>query len=68
MIFLNAKGRPERETRELCEFLRYAENSMLENAMSEELKTLQWMVEGVRHDGRAPEEDRDGLKKSFYKI
>lgn len=41
---------------------------MLENAMSEELKTLQWMVEGVRHDGRAPEEDRDGLKKSFYKI
>lgn len=50
MIFLNAKGRPDGETRELCEFLRYAENSTLENATSEELKTLHWMVEGVRHD------------------
>lgn len=41
---------------------------MLENATSEELKTLHWMVEGVRHDGRAPEEDRDGLKKASIKF
>ena len=50
MIFLNTKGKPENESEELQQFLRYVENSRLENAVTEDLMRLHEAVERVRHD------------------
>ena len=50
MIFLNTKGKSENEPEELRQFLNYMVQSTWENAVSEDLKQLQEMVERVKHD------------------
>ena len=50
MIFLNSKGRQEGMPEELTQFLKYAENSTCENAVTEELRKLHEMVSFVKHD------------------
>ena len=50
MIFLNTKGIRENESEELCQFLKYVVSSTWENAVSEDLRKLQEMVERVKHD------------------
>lgn len=50
MIFLNTKGKPDNESNELRQFLKYLECSTPENAVTEELQRLHGMVERVKHD------------------
>ncbi len=50
MIFLNTKGMPDEDALELRQFLKYAENSTVENVASESLRQLHKMVDMVKHD------------------
>ena len=50
MIFLNTKGKPDDESKELYQFLRYLECSKQENAVTEDLQRLHGMVERIKHD------------------
>ena len=47
---MNTKGKSENEPEELRQFLNYMVQSTWENAVSEDLKQLQEMVERVKHD------------------
>ena len=50
MVFLNSKGRQEDMPEKLTQFLKYAENSTWENAVTEDLRKLHEMVGMVKHD------------------
>ena len=50
MFFLNTRGEPEGETEGLQQFLKYLEQSTIENVASEHLRQLHRMVDVVKHD------------------
>ena len=49
-MYLYTKGKSEKASQELCDMLKYIENSTKENITNNDLEKLDHMVENIRHD------------------
>ena len=62
-IFLYTKGKKGRDNRELSQLLTYMEETIPENAVTEDLREIQKMVDAVKQDGKVGTKYMKGFER-----